>query len=425
MTPGSITAATLPSRCREPGCAPAGETLAHTGGPVAVGKEPVDGGACSRHVRAERAVLDELLRKRRRGEVVRWQRGQIAGFQCRAKLGAPLLEAMLTGEHRIDVGRRRLRRAMREQEEHRVVLWQVERLELGAVPGAELRAAGEEERDVYAQPCGDLVEALLLERRPQGFVRKPKRGRRVGAASAKPCRDGDPLLDLHRPVRLYAGRSRQALERIADERVVREAGDLERRARPERDPVREVDGLEHGRDLVLSIRPRRPDDERQVDLRRRLARPHRSAAVSATNSSGSRASARRLGSRLIAASASAARARGASPASSSELGSVLRRCAKAASTTDLIATNSFGSGFRRNATSAESTLGGGRKTVRETGWKPVRSVASWTSTETAPYAFVLGRAKSRSATSRWTITVQWPTLGRPSRLSTISGVATL
>src|SRR5262245_25560696 len=107
MTPGSITAATLPSRCREPGCAPAGETLAHAGGPVAVGEEPVDGGACSRHVRAERAVLAELLRKRRRGEVVRWQRGQVAGFQSRAELDAPLFEAALTGERRIDLGRRR------------------------------------------------------------------------------------------------------------------------------------------------------------------------------------------------------------------------------------------------------------------------------------------------------------------------------
>ena len=39
---------------------------------------------------------------------------------------------------------------------------------------------------------------------------------------------------------------------------------------------------------------------------------------------------------------------------------------------------------RRNATSAESTLGGGRKTERETGWNPVRAAASWIRTETAP-----------------------------------------
>ena len=84
-----------------------------------------------------------------------------------------------------------------------------------------------------------------------------------------------------------------------------------------------------------------------------------------------------------------------------------------------------GSGSRRNATSAESTFGGGWKTVRETGWKPVRDAASWTSTETAPYAFVDGAAKKRSATSRCTITHQRSTVGRPSRLSATIGVATL
>ena len=63
--------------------------------------------------------------------------------------------------------------------------------------------------------------------------------------------------------------------------------------------------------------------------------------------------------------------------------------------------------MRRNATSAESTFGGGRKTVRETGWSAgPRASASWTSTETAPYAFVDGAAKKRSATSRCTITHQ-------------------
>ncbi len=81
--------------------------------------------------------------------------------------------------------------------------------------------------------------------------------------------------------------------------------------------------------------------------------------------------------------------------------------------------------MRRKATSAESTFGGGRKTVGETGWKPVRSAVSRTSTETAPYAFVRGSAKRRSATSRCTITVQCRTVGSPSRLSTTSGVATL
>ena len=80
--------------------------------------------------------------------------------------------------------------------------------------------------------------------------------------------------------------------------------------------------------------------------------------------------------------------------------------------------------MRRNATSAESTFGRGRNTSRETGWKPVRSVASCTSTETAPYAFVDGCAKKRSATSRCTITHQSSSCSS-ARLSATIGVATL
>ena len=45
---------------------------------------------------------------------------------------------------------------------------------------------------------------------------------------------------------------------------------------------------------------------------------------------------------------------------------------------------SAGGEIRSNATSAESTLGGGRNTVRETGWKPVRRAWRRTSTDTAP-----------------------------------------
>ncbi|HVD65255.1 MAG TPA: hypothetical protein VNB65_00040, partial [Gaiellaceae bacterium] len=47
----------------------------------------------------------------------------------------------------------------------------------------------------------------------------------------------------------------------------------------------------------------------------------------------------------------------------------------------------------------------------------VRTAASWINTETAPYAFVEGVAKKRSATSRCTITHQRVTAGSCSRLS--------
>ena len=86
----------------------------------------------------------------------------------------------------------------------------------------------------------------------------------------------------------------------------------------------------------------------------------------------------------MAASASTAAARVPAPASSRELGSVLRRCANEAVTILFTRAYASGSATRRKATSAESTFGGGLKTVRDTGWKPVRSAASCTSTDTAP-----------------------------------------
>ena len=75
----------------------------------------------------------------------------------------------------------------------------------------------------------------------------------------------------------------------------------------ERESIREIDSLQDGRDLVLSVRARRADDEGEVDLRVRSGGLHASASVSATNSCGARASARVSGARSISASASAAR----------------------------------------------------------------------------------------------------------------------
>ena len=112
------------------------------------------------------------------------------------------------------------------------------------------------------------------------------------------------------------------------------------------------------------------------------------------------------------------------PESASEFASVFRRCAKAAFTTGRTAA-SDGPSTRSNATSADSTRGRGLNTVGATGWKPSLRVLSWTRTETAPYAFVRGEAKKRSATSRCTITHQSTSEGMPSRLSITSGVAML
>src|SRR5262249_37103680 len=157
--------------------------------------------------------------------------------------------------------------------------------------------------------------------------------------------------------------------------------------------VGEPHALQHRRHVVLAVGADCPDDEGEVDLRVGKPLAHARDRSSSTNSSGASASALVAAGRPSAASASAARARSAVAPSSSEFGSVFLRWANAPSTTRLISPKRAGSGLRTNATRAESTFGRGRKTLRETGWKPVRSVASWTSTETAPYAFVPDSAK--------------------------------
>ena len=74
-------AATLPSRRRQPGRAAVGEELSSSDGLLSIGEEPVDRRAGSRDVRAEGAGGAKLLRERRGGEVVRRQRGEVAGFE--------------------------------------------------------------------------------------------------------------------------------------------------------------------------------------------------------------------------------------------------------------------------------------------------------------------------------------------------------
>ena len=109
-------------------------------------------------------------------------------------------------------------------------------------------------------------------------------------------------------MRLDARSCGQREQRITDERVLRKTVDLEAGPRGERDPVGEIDPLEHRRHLVLAVRPERADDEREVDLRRRPCAAHRSASARATNSRGSSASARMSAGRPIVSSACAARA---------------------------------------------------------------------------------------------------------------------
>ena len=118
------------------------------------------------------------------------------------------------------------------------------------------------------------------------------------------------------------------------------------------------------------------------------------------------------------------RSRLATPASSSEFASVLRRCANARLDDALQRRYSAPqSRVRRKATSAESTFGGGRKTFARPGGS--RSARPSAARAPRPRRSPSSRpAKKRSATSRCTITHQRSSDGRPSRLSTTSGVAT-
>src|SRR5207344_669292 len=100
----------------------------------------------------------------------------------------------------------------------------------------------------------------------------------------------------------------------AHDRVLREPVDGRFGRRLDADPVAEVETLEEGDELVLAVAPDRPDDERQIDLRRGGA-DHGSSPVSATNSAGSSSSARTFAARPIAARAATDCSREATAAS--------------------------------------------------------------------------------------------------------------
>jgi hypothetical protein len=114
---------------------------------------------------------------------------------------------------------------------------------------------------------------------------------RIGAPAAEPRSDRDLLVDPDAPPRLDAGSAPELLEGAADERVAGKAVDPKGPRFVELDPVDQVDLLQNGENLVLTVVTRRPDNEREVDLGRRRG-SHRSASASATKSSGGSASAR-------------------------------------------------------------------------------------------------------------------------------------
>src|SRR5439155_123631 len=172
----------------------------------AVEEESVERGAGTADVGAEGAEPAKLLGERRRREVVRRQRGEVAraadGGQRVEQPPTPLLVAerpLALVERAVDVGGRLLRSVAREQQDDPVVLRQIERLELGAVAGSELRSVAEEERNVGTEARGDALELRRGERLVECLVREAERRRRVGAAAAETGGDRDALLDLRGP----------------------------------------------------------------------------------------------------------------------------------------------------------------------------------------------------------------------------------
>src|SRR5262249_26737710 len=162
------------------------------------------------------------------------------------------------------------------------------------------------------------------------------------------------------------------LERTRDKRVG-EPLDHGLAGRFELERVVQLQGGEQRRDAVEPVAAHRTHAEAQVDLRGRLQNHSNSR-----NCSGESCSARR---------SARCPGGGAVPASAIELPRRLRRCAKAACT---VRESSGQPGpearslLRSKTTSAESTLGTGENTRRDTGRTASRRQLSWTSTETAP-----------------------------------------
>ena len=248
--------------------------------------------------------------------------------------------------------------------------------------------------------CGGQLEQLVAAQAgaPQR-VAGDQRGGRVGAAAGHPAGDRDPLGMCSAHVRARGrlrsassqrgarprGWSRPAARRRPATPSAVADGDRQRRRTGGDDLVVERDRVVDGGQVVVAVAAQRPADrELQVDLRRARARVTELAmtAVTPIERSGPRRSvlgqpgerprrrAPRPGRRgSMPAARSAARRPAGDPAQpASAARSVLRRWAKAASTTAKTSARVAVVGRRlaggSSATRPESTLGAGQKTVR-------------------------------------------------------------
>ena len=235
----------------------------------------------------------------------------------------------------VDRAGRRLARARWKHEDDPVVLRERERRERGPVSLAQLRPLLEEERHVGADSGRELCQPGRGERTLQRGVREPQRGCRVGAPAAETGSDGNLLRQAHRPAGLDTRCLREQRQCGRDRRVVRETCDPRPARQLQRHPVGEIDALQDRRHLVHAVIPPGPDHQREIELGRRRRACHASSRANARNSAGGSSSALVACGRLRAPRTRSTSERLATPLSSIEFGSVLRRWAKAASTTHL------------------------------------------------------------------------------------------
>src|SRR5439155_20007940 len=145
----------------------AGDSLLRCSRLVSVQEESVDRRSGTGDVCSERAELHERTRQRRRCEVVRRERCEVArtldAFQRSEERRSALLVALLTSA-RVECGVYLLGRALdhlaRQDEQDPVILGKLESFEFATVARAELRSVLQEVRNVRAQRTRKRAQLL-------------------------------------------------------------------------------------------------------------------------------------------------------------------------------------------------------------------------------------------------------------------------
>ena len=304
-----------------------------------VQKEPVDRRAGARDVGAERAQLAQLGGKRRRREVVRRgaRRGRADGepgervAQGVAPLGESALHRRARRRRRRRRAGRRLRRAVRDGRA-RPSSPAAGRAAASAVPSPSRAAGRRARKNGTSAPSArrELVQARRSEAarpaaRSRGGAPSPRRSCRRRARPRRGSASGSS-----REARLVAGCRGDRLERSADERVLREPLDGELRRALDHD--RSASATRWYTVTTSCLPSARSGPTTSARLIFAVAAPRLTASASRQLDELGRGELLRTHgsrSRPISSSAATAASRGASPASSSELASVLRRCANA------------------------------------------------------------------------------------------------